>query len=78
MAEDQRVLAQELEAQGWVRRFTIEAKRAPECVELYESLVDQVRVEPLTSELLAAKECARCLLADSAKHVISSTRGPDT
>lgn len=77
MTEDQRVLTQELEAQGWVRRFTVEAERADEYVELYQSLGDEVRVEPVTPELLAVEECADCLLAASDKYIVIYTRPTD-
>jgi hypothetical protein len=74
MTEDQRVLAQELEAQGWVRRFTIEAERAVEYVELYESLGDEVRVEPVTPESLGSEECTACILAARQKYRVIYTR----
>jgi len=82
---------QELEAQGrinsirWTRQFTIEAGRADEYVELYESLGDEVRVELVTPELMAAlrpaqdmaEECTICLLADCDKYVVIYTRPLD-
>jgi deoxyadenosine/deoxycytidine kinase len=74
MTEDQRVLVQELEAQGWVRRFTIEAERAAEYVELYESLGDEVRLEPVTPELLVSAECTACILAAREKYRVIYTR----
>jgi hypothetical protein len=74
VTEDQKTLAQELEAQGWVQRFTIEAERADEYVELYQSLGDEVRVELVTPELMASEECAVCLLAACDAYRIIYTR----
>jgi hypothetical protein len=74
MTEKQTNQARELEAQGWTRQFTIEAERADEYVELYESLGDEVRVEPVTADLMAAEECATCLLAACDKYVVIYTR----
>ena len=69
--------AEALEAEGWVQRFTIEAERADEYVELYQSLGEEVRVEPVTSDLLEAEECATCLLAACDKYVVIYTRPCD-
>ena len=68
------VRVQELVAQGWIRQFTIEAGRADEYVELYESLGDEMRVEPVTPDLMPAEECATCLLAACDKYVIIYAR----
>lgn len=65
---------QELEAQGWTRQFTIELERADEYVELYESLSDKVRVEPVTPDLMVTEECATCLIAACDKYVVIYTR----
>jgi hypothetical protein len=67
-------VSQELEAQGWIRQFTVEGERADEYVELYESLGDEVRVEPVAPDLMVAEECATCLLAACDKYVVIYTR----
>ena len=41
---------------------------------LYESLGDEVRVEPVTPELMVAEECATCLLAACDRYVVIYTR----
>ena len=69
--------ARRLEAEGWIRRFTIEAERADEYVELYQSLGDKVRVEPVTSDLPGTEECAACLLAACDKYVVIYSRPTD-
>ena len=76
------VRAQELEAQGWTRQFTVEARRADEYVELYEEMGNEVRVEPVTPDLVmglpqaqdVAEECVACLLAACDKYVIIYTQ----
>ncbi len=68
------VSLQELEEQGWTRQFTIETKRADEYVELYEEMGHEVRVEAVTPDLMAAEECATCLLAACNEYVIIYTR----
>ncbi|MFQ5857109.1 MAG: hypothetical protein ACE5LU_15975 [Anaerolineae bacterium] len=70
-------MSQDLEAQGWVRQFTVEAERADEYVELYESLGNEVRVETVTPDLMVTEECATCLLATCDKYVIIYTRPRD-
>ncbi|MGD1995231.1 MAG: hypothetical protein PVH62_00510 [Anaerolineae bacterium] len=74
MDEGRTDLAQELEAQGWTRQFTIEAERADEYVELYESLGDEVRVESVMPGPTIAEECAACLLAACDRYVVIYTR----
>ena len=74
MAGEETVLAQELEAQGWIRQFTVEVERADEYAELYESLGNEVRVEPVTPDLQVAEECATCLLAACDRYVVIYTR----
>ena len=56
MTREQESRVRELEAPGWTRQFTTEVERANEYVELYESLGNEVRLEPLTPELLAAEQ----------------------
>jgi hypothetical protein len=74
MSGGEESLAQQLEAQGWARQFTIEVERADEYVELYKSMGNEVRVEPVRPALLAAEECATCMLADSDRYRIIYTR----
>lgn len=74
MAEGQTGSTQGLEAQGWVRQFDIEAQRADEYVEVYEAMGYEVRVEPMTPDLMVNEECATCLLAECDKYVIIYTR----
>jgi len=82
MAGEEKVLAQELEAAGWEPQFTVEAERADEYVELYEEMGLEVRVEPVTPDLMVslrqaqgmAEECATCLLAMCDRYVLIYTR----
>jgi hypothetical protein len=74
MSGGQESLVREMEAQGWTRQFTIEVERADEYVELYESLGNEVRVEPVTPELLEPEECTACILAAREKYRIIYTR----
>ncbi|HID85923.1 MAG TPA: hypothetical protein EYP55_00920 [Anaerolineae bacterium] len=74
MAGEEKVLAQELEAEGWEPQFTVEAERADEYVELYEEMGLEVRVEPVTPDLMVAEECATCLLAACDRYVVIYTR----
>ena len=67
-------MSQEPEAQGWTRQFTIEAERADEYVELHEEMGNEVRVEPVTPDLMVAEECATCLLAACDRYVVIYTR----
>jgi hypothetical protein len=61
----------------WIQRFAIETGRASEYVELYQLLGDEVRVEPVSPDLLVAEECADCLLADCERYVVLYTRPAD-
>ena len=48
----------QLEKEGWIKKFTIEEHRVSEYVELYESLDQEVRVEPvIPSEMEGCNEC---------------------
>ena len=44
---------------------------------LYASLGDEVRVEPVTPDLMAAEECTNCLLVAGDKYVVIYTRQGD-
>jgi hypothetical protein len=74
MIGEQESRVRELETQGWTRQFTTEVERAKEYVELYESLGNEVRLEPVTPDLMVAEECATCLLAACDKYVVIYTR----
>jgi hypothetical protein len=74
MSGGEGTLARELETQGWTRQFTIEVERADEYVELYESLGNEVRVEPVTPDLLVSEECTACILAARERYRIIYTR----
>ena len=48
----------QLEKEGWVKKFTIEEHRVDEYKELYESLGQEVKVEPIVpSEIEGCTEC---------------------
>ena len=49
-------------AAGWERRFVVEGRRAPEYVELYESLGFEVAADPVRREQVA-DECDDCRIA---------------
>jgi len=48
----------ELKEQGWMKQNTIDEPRLSECVELYESLGYEVRLEPATPSEF--EECRKC------------------
>lgn len=62
------------EGQEWIRQFIIEVERATEFVEIYEELEEEVRVEPVTPDLLFSDECTTCLMAECDKFVVIYTR----
>jgi hypothetical protein len=45
-----------------VQPFTVDADRAGEYIELYESLGEEVRVEPVMPGSTSSEECSTCLL----------------
>ena len=49
-------------AAGWARRFVVEARRAPEYVDLYDSLGLEVCADPVRREQVA-DECDDCRIA---------------
>ena len=62
----------QLEEEGWEKRFTIEDHRVKEYKELYESLDQEVRVEPVvTGEM---EGCAECFKADCNNYRVIYTR----
>jgi hypothetical protein len=64
-AKDRFLTAEQLEAdpalvaEGWERRFTADAQRTAEAVELYEQLGYEVRAEPVRAEE-AGTDCEDC------------------
>lgn len=71
--------AQELKAQGWIRQFDIETERADYFAEVYESIGDEVRIEPMIPELMVREECAvRFIVDDFDKYVVIYTRRTDS
>jgi len=53
---------EELQREGWTRRFTISPARLEETVELYRSLGYEVHLEPLSPDELE-EQCQDCRLA---------------
>ncbi|HEY46131.1 MAG: hypothetical protein AMJ88_11475 [Anaerolineae bacterium SM23_ 63] len=64
----------DLETQIWIRQFIVETECADEYVDLYESLGNEARVEPVTPDLMVADECATCLLVTCDRYVVIYTR----
>lgn len=62
----------ELEADGWVKKFTIEEQRIAEYVELYKSLNQEVRVVSVIPEEING--CATCFEAECTKFKAIYTR----
>jgi hypothetical protein len=59
---------------GWIRQFTVDSDRVDEYISLYESLGNDVLVEPMTPDLMTSEECAACLSDECDKSVIIFTR----
>ena len=59
LSEEQLQADPALVAEGWERRFTADAQRAEEAVELYGQLGYEVRTEPVRAEEAGA-ECEDC------------------
>ena len=53
---------EELQKQGWEKRFTIDEPRLSEMVEQYKELGFEVLLEPVDS---SAEECTSCITAFS-------------
>jgi hypothetical protein len=66
--------AKELELQGWIRQFTVEANRASEYAQLYEELGQEVRVVPAAPNIMRAEECTTCQMTQCDAYVIIYTR----
>lgn len=63
----------ELAERGWTRRFVGSPPRLGEMVELYESLGNEVLLDPVTDDELA-EACAGCTLALTLFKVIYTRR----
>ena len=63
----------ELLAKGWVRKNIIDEPRLAELKDTYESMGMEVRVEPVTPEILA-QECDSCLINTPAKFFVLYVR----
>ena len=74
MIEEHDNVAQDLEVHGWVRQFIVESERVDEYADLYESLGNEVLVEPVTPDLMVADECVTCLLVTCDRYVVIYTR----
>lgn len=61
----------------WIQRFAIDTGRASEYVELYQLLGDEVRVVPVSPDLLITQECVDYLLADCKRYAALCTRTAD-
>jgi hypothetical protein len=61
-------------SKGWIRQFTVDSDRVNEYISLYESLGNQVQVEPMTPDSMTSEECAACLYTECDKYVIIFTR----
>jgi hypothetical protein len=58
LSQEKRRRGDELKEQGWMKQNTIDEPRLSECVELYESLGYEVRLEPATPREF--EECRKC------------------
>lgn len=63
-----------LAAEGWVRRSISDEPRLSELADLYRETGFDVRLEPLTPDLLAGLECTECMLADPSRFRVIYTR----
>jgi hypothetical protein len=58
LSQEKRRRDDELKEQGWMKQNTIDEPRLSECVELYESLGYEVRLETATPREI--EECRKC------------------
>ncbi|MFX0210786.1 MAG: hypothetical protein ACFFDT_32705 [Candidatus Hodarchaeota archaeon] len=72
MKSEENTKRSQLEKEGWERKFTIEEHRVNEYVELYKSLNQEVRVEPVAPGEMEG--CAECFKADCIKFRVIYTR----
>jgi hypothetical protein len=49
-----------LEAEGWIRQFTVDEPRLSEAIEMYKLLGFEVHLEPMVPDE-SSEECAACL-----------------
>ncbi len=62
---------EELQKEGWTKRFTTDEPRLSEAVEQYQELGFEVLLEPSDPQ---AEECTTCLTAISDRYKIIYTR----
>ena len=62
----------QLEKEGWIKKFTIEEHRIKEYKELYESLNLEVRIEPVVSSEIDG--CSTCFEVECDKYKVIYTR----
>ena len=65
----------QLDKEGWERKFTIEEYRVNEYVELYKSLNQDVRVEPVVPGEIEG--CTECFKDDCNKFRVIYTRAKE-
>lgn len=65
--------AADLEAEGWIRRFTVAPDRLKETVALYEATGHDVRLERVSADELP-ETCEGCMLAISLFRVVYTRR----
>ena len=65
--------ATDLEAEGWVRRFTVAPDRLKETVALYEATGHDVHLERVSADELP-ETCEGCMLAISLFRVVYTRR----
>jgi len=63
---------EQLEAEGWVKKFTIDKERLPEYIELYENIGLEVRVEAVVPA--EVEGCNTCFEAECNKFMVIYTR----
>lgn len=65
----------QLEKEGWKKKFTIEEHRVEEYRELYESLNQEVRIEPVVPGEMEG--CTDCFKKNCDKYRVIYTRGKE-
>jgi hypothetical protein len=65
---------EELQKQGWEKRFTIDEPRLSEMVEQYKELGFEVLLEPVDT---SSEECTTCITAFSDRYKTIYTRRKD-
>lgn len=72
MKSEETTKKSQLEKEGWEKKFTIEEHRVDEYAELYKSLNQEVRVEPVIPGEMEG--CAECFKKDCSTYRIIYTR----